>query len=314
MEKTWRWITRSLLWLLIPLASLGIVMLVAAGWYRAADHADRLTSARAESFEVLEISVSDSAGVRGERFRLRDSRGRIAEGYLSYPLSAEEPLPAVLILGGHGTGARAVELVDLDSPAVLCGIDYPAIPDYRVSPLRIPSLLSSLDSLVLASTAMAFTAVDYLVSRPEVGPGRLTVLGASFGVPFAVIAGLDKRLDGMVLIYGGADMGRIIDWNLRGKIESAPLRWLAGYILGTFTAPYEPSKYIGRFSPRPVLIINGSGDTRIPERSARELFAAAGEPREQVWVQGGHIHPNDTKLIGSLTTEVSRWLRTRGLL
>ena len=208
----------------------GIPVLFIAGlvlfaqWYRSTDHTDNLLSARAEWFEATEWELVDSAGYRAVAFSLSDNFGRVVEGYLSFPDSSPGPLPAVLILGGHGTGARAVELVKLNRPAVLCGMNYPDIPEHRINPLKIPSLLFSLDSLVTDAVANAFTVMDYLLHRPEVDPEKLTVLGASFGVPFAVIAGLDSRVDGMALIYGGGDMERIIEWNLRSRIRSAPPR------------------------------------------------------------------------------------------
>lgn len=297
----------------------GLVFLILAGlflcaeWYRAADHTDKLLSRRAEWFEVSEREQVDSAGQRAVFFTLTDNLGRVTEGYLSFPDTFAGQLPAVLILGGHGTGARAVELVKLSRPAVLCGLNYPAIPEHRVHPLKIPSLLFALDSLVTDAVAMAFTAIDYLLTRPEVDPDRLTVLGASFGVPFAVIAGLDSRVGGMALVYGGADMERIIEWNVRRRIKSGLLRKSGCYLLGTFTAAYEPSRYLARFAPRPVLLINGSDDTKIPLESAKLLYRSAGFPKEQLWLSGGHIHPSNSELIGELTSAISDWMEHHGL-
>ncbi len=299
------------------LAGLAVFMLaglfLCAQWYRAVDHTDKLLSARAQLYEVAERELVDSSGRRAVAFTLTDNLGRVVEGYLSFPDSAHGPLPVVLILGGHGTGARAVELVSLDRPAVLCGINYPDIPEYRVRLLKVPSLLFSLDSLVTVAAANAFTVIDYILSRPEVDPHRLTVLGASFGVPFAAIAGLDSRVGGMALIYGGADMERIIEWNLRRRISSRPLRAAACYLLGTFSSPYEPSHYLASFSPRPVLIVNGSEDTRIPRESARLLSNSAAPPKEVQWVSGGHIHPTNRKLIRQLTSAISDWMVRHGL-
>jgi dienelactone hydrolase len=309
--------TKKLLLLLQWLAGLAVLLLAGlffcAQWYRAVDHTDNLLSARAQWFEATERELADSAGGRAVAFTLTDNLGRVVEGHLSFPDTASGPLPAVLILGGHGTGARAVELVRLGHPAVLCGMNYPDLPEYRVHPLKIPSLLFSLDSLVSDAAANAFTVIDYLLSRPEVDPHRLTVLGASFGVPFAVIVGLDSRVGGMVLIYGGADLERVIEWNLRRRISSGPLRKAACYLLGTFTVAYEPSRYLAQFSPRPVLLVNGSDDTKIPQESVRLLYRTAGEPKEQLWVSGGHIHPNNRKLIGQLTTAISSWMERHGL-
>ncbi len=314
MARPVKILLRLLPWLVgLPLLLLAGLVLCAQ-WYRAADHTDKLLAARGDKFEAVERELGEVAGRRTVAFTLTDNLGRVSSGYLSMPATAREPMPAVLILGGHGTGARAVELVQLEPPAVLCGMDYPDIPQYRVHPLKIPSLLFSLDSLVTDAVAMAFAAIDYLLTRPEVDPDRLTVLGASFGVPFAVIAGLDSRVDGMALIYGGADMERIIEWNLRHKIKSGPLRGAASYLLGTFASPYEPSRYLARFAPRPLLLVGGSDDTKIPLESAGMLSRSAREPKEQLWIKGGHIHPSNSELIEQLTTAISDWMERHGLL
>ena len=309
-----RAVKKGLLAIVLALTGSVFFLVCWSVWYRYTDHTARLLAARDQLVSSREIALPDSAGRRRLTFEITDSRGRTAGGSLNIPDSHTGPLPMVLILAGHGTGARAVELVRLAKPAVLCGLNYPEIPDYRVGLSEAPGLVQQLDSLVLDAAAMVFTALDYLCSRPEVDTGRITVLGASFGVPFAVIAGLDERVDGMALLYGGAGLERVIEHNLGRKVKSWWLRRPLAYLLGTFAAPYEPGGYVGRFAPRPLLVVNSRDDDRMPEAAALELFEAAGEPKERVLLPGGHVHPSNTALIDSLTATVSRWLVEEGLL
>ena len=53
----------------------------------------------------------------------------------------------------------------------------------------------------------------------------------------------------------------------------------------------RPLDVIGDISPRPVFIIQGMGDMRIPQDSARRLYDAAGEPR-WLWTEAEPVHMN----------------------
>jgi fermentation-respiration switch protein FrsA (DUF1100 family) len=46
----------------------------------------------------------------------------------------------------------------------------------------------------------------------------------------------------------------------------------------------RPIDVIGKISPRPVLLIYGEADQRIPERRASRLFKAAGLPKQIIWL------------------------------
>lgn len=46
----------------------------------------------------------------------------------------------------------------------------------------------------------------------------------------------------------------------------------------------RPIDVIGHISPRPILLVNGQEDKRIPEDQAVRLFDAANEPKELIWI------------------------------
>ena len=53
--------------------------------------------------------------------------------------------------------------------------------------------------------------------------------------------------------------------------------------LGFNPNDYAPEKYIALISPRPLLLIQGEVDQRMPRQVGEKLYAAAGEPKE-LWV------------------------------
>jgi len=47
----------------------------------------------------------------------------------------------------------------------------------------------------------------------------------------------------------------------------------------------DPVHHVGRIAPRPILLVNAMRDATVPRAAAERLHAAAGEPREVVWVE-----------------------------
>ncbi|MFH1069716.1 MAG: hypothetical protein V1794_08885 [Candidatus Glassbacteria bacterium] len=310
IRKSLRWILRLAVVAAFFLASL----LIVAAWYRGRNHTADLVAGRGRQIGAEERLVADSAAGREFEFSLKDDLGRTVRGRLRLPETVARPLPAILIFGGQRTGARALRLTNLDRPAVFCALDYPDIPSYKVRALEVPGLLYRLDQAARETVGTSFGVLDYLSSKPEVDTSRITVLGASFGVPFAAITALDQRVKGLVLVYGGADLERLIDWNLRKRIKLRPLRKLSSFLLGAAASPYEPAAYIGRLAPRPLLMVNSSQDEKIPAELARKLFLCARGPKELIWLEGSHIHPRNRTLLDEISRTVSDWLVKQSLL
>jgi pimeloyl-ACP methyl ester carboxylesterase len=74
---------------------------------------------------------------------------------------------------------------------------------------------------------------------------------------------------------------------------------------------YCPETWVGRISPRPVLLLHGEADLLVPVDESRSLFAQAGEPRELVLVPGmGHFDwamPHEERF-DHVMRIVSHWL------
>jgi hypothetical protein len=286
-----------------------------SSWYCGYDHTETLLAERSRLMQVNQTPLADSAGRKRVAFELTDERGRRTRGMLLHPPETDRILPVLLVLGGYGTGAKAAGLIELPGQAILCSMDYPDYPGGKITLLSSPAIISGMRRAVLDAVGGLFTVMDYLSAREEVDTCRITVVGASLGVPFAVIgAGLDTRVDALALVYGAGGFDLLFDWNLRRKLKFAPARFLATRILATAAAPFEPADYIGRLAPRPLLMVNSDRDERIPRPCVEELFSRAGEPKTMRWLATAHIHPTNRELIDSLTVVVSGWLEDNAML
>jgi fermentation-respiration switch protein FrsA (DUF1100 family) len=125
---------------------------------------------------------------------------------------------------------------------------------------------------------------DFLVSERGVNAKRIGVHGFSRGAMAATIAaGADRRLAGAVLLYGG-------------HFDALD---------HTHAGAACPANYIGRISPRPLLMLNGLFDTdMIKETSVEPLYALAKQPKQILWSEGGHGAASEANQGAML-----RWLR-----
>jgi fermentation-respiration switch protein FrsA (DUF1100 family) len=148
--------------------------------------------------------------------------------------------------------------------------------------------------------------LDVLETRTDVDPRRIGYLGISMGGFLgAMLAGSDERVQAPVLLVSGADWPTMLD-----SAEARDLRGLPEEVLGDAAAildPIDPKHWVGRISPRPVLMIAGDADDAVPPASARALHEAAREPKQVVWYRGGHTLPSGSEQ-GRVLALIGSWL------
>ena len=127
-------------------------------------------------------------------------------------------------------------------------------------------------------------SVDFLASQRNVDAKRVGLLGISRGAESGIIvAGADRRLTPVVLFFGGH-----FDALETGHLPAAC-----------------PANYIGRISPRPLLMINGEADSDYDKVTAVDpLYARARQPKKIIWSVAGHMGFTDRDL-----SEMTEWLR-----
>lgn len=216
----------------------------------------------------------------------------------------EDPLPVLLVLGGHRTGSDSANLFGEVGARAVVALDYP-----YSGPERVRGFLPTLKTIPLARQAFRDTppaitlTLDWLLQQEWVDQDEIVIIGASLGVPFAAHAAAhDKRISGAILVHGAADNQAWLETQVARRTDSKVLRkpvatlihWLA------YGPTFATAVNVARISPRPVLIIGATHDERTPAGQTELLFDAAGDPKWLRWTDGAHIQPGRTSIVEDL--------------
>jgi alpha-beta hydrolase superfamily lysophospholipase len=137
----------------------------------------------------------------------------------------------------------------------------------------------------------ARAAVDYALSRPEIDPSRVGMLGFSVGgSTVALESSQDSRVRAVILYATWTSLDREIRTNHR---QFGPLSWgpilLVMRSVGIDPRHVTPLEHIAAISPRPLLMITGTADTDTPVSVMQQLFQRAGEPKD-LWIVENAVH------------------------
>jgi pimeloyl-ACP methyl ester carboxylesterase len=134
-------------------------------------------------------------------------------------------------------------------------------------------------------------AVDWLSVRPGIDARRIGALGSSMGAStVAAVASRDHRIAAVVLegCFTDAYAQCRAEYAKWGPIQQIPAL-LVMRAFGIRSGDLRPVDQVSNISPRPLLVIAGSADHVVPVDMARELYAAAREPKQLFIVEGaGH--------------------------
>ena len=132
-------------------------------------------------------------------------------------------------------------------------------------------------------------AVDWLRARGEVDPERIGGFGFSMGAYVLTQAAvLEPRLRAVALVSSPND---VVEQNWLATAKWGLLTQVPCYLaLRTYGQSLDmpPKNVIGSIAPRAVLIVGGDLDTLVPAFMARQLFSAAGSPKEMWLVPRAH--------------------------
>lgn len=292
--------------LLYTVIALVIAAAIGLGWLRWESHQPRDEWFDRRRGDIERVSVDDSVMADGQLsafVTLRSDTGvSFAFRVIRHP--SDEPLPVLLILGGHRTGSDAVELFGNVGHRAVVALDYP----YN-GPERVKGLGPILKTIPLARQAFLDTVpavsltVDWLLEQSWVDPDQLVIVGASLGVPFAATAAArDDRIRGAVLVHGAADNRLWLQRQVERRIDAEVLHWPLGtllYWLAYGPVLNTPERAAG-ISPRPVLIVGARDDERTPAGQTELLYDAAREPKSLRWTGGRHIQPGRNEVVEEL--------------
>lgn len=220
------------------------------------------------------------------------------------PDGPRTPRPAVLILGGRGTGRDAARLGGDIGEVVVAALSYPYTGDPTVKDLQAVLQLPRIQRAVLDTVPAILLAADYLLEQPYVDANRLELVGVSLGAFLVSPAGaLEKRIRRVWIVQGAGDPAGVIDYGLRNRIGIRPLRRAIAALVNVLVGGHylSPEQWVGRISPRPVIAINARDDERLPRACVEALHAALQDPYEVVWIDGPHVQPNRPEVIDILS-------------
>jgi dipeptidyl aminopeptidase/acylaminoacyl peptidase len=147
-----------------------------------------------------------------------------------------------------------------------------------------------------AETEDVLAAVDYLLSRPDVDPKRIGILGGSLGAATAIRAmAHSTHLKAVVAESAFTSLEDEVasSFTVFSGLPAFPFAPLtvafAQWQTGLRISEVRPIDDIPSIAPRPVFIIHGPDDELIPAEQGLRLYEAAGEPKE-LWMVSGMGH------------------------
>lgn len=235
--------------------------------------------------------------------------GERVPGVLYRPIGEDRPR-CVLFLHGYGgkkEHALLAATVLLPQGFAVMAIDARLHGEREEPGKALLSPESLADGRPLVNTVIDNRrAIDYLQSREDLNAEDLGLVGVSMGgILGGVLAAVDERVDAAALLVAG---GR---WDLVAANSEHPSArrirslGLSPEQIQQVTATVDPVNFVGHISPRPVLMVNGEQDMIIPKACAEALHAAAADPKQVIWYDGGHA---DVPL--DVIATVVRWLDT----
>lgn len=133
-------------------------------------------------------------------------------------------------------------------------------------------------------------ALAFLGAEPEIPDRPYGVFGVSMGGAVAImVAARDERLAAVAVdsIYSNLEDSLAHHLKLLYRLPRIPFGLFINttYRLrfGVWPNQMAPRKVVARLSPRPLLVIHGEHDPRMPLEAATALVDAAGKPKE-LWV------------------------------
>ena len=280
---------------------------------KARDWLPRFIARRAALASVSETVLETGPGRTLVHVALVDGEGIEVEGHLRVPDGGTAPRPALLVLGGVRTGRRTVDFVGDSGNWLVLALDYPYRGKKRgLSRGEFVAALPAMRRAMLDTVPAGRLALDYLWRRGDVDRERVVLVGGSLGALFVpALAAADERVAAAAVLFGAGDLEALIDANLEVGWPAKPFAtWLGSVIV----SPLEPLKYIGRISPRPVFLLNGTEDPTMPERCSRALHDAAREPKTVRWLPLGHVDVRSTEFHRQVVSEFADWLCGIGFL
>lgn len=278
-------------------------------------------------FACGESAASNAYAWRDEPLSLRLEGGRAVAARVRVPMPDAGPLqpamPAVMLLGGFERGAAALDLVQPTRPTILASFDYPIVMPERLGPRESIAVLPEARRAVHDSLQAVGLLYAQLARRADVDAARTTLVGVSFGAPFAVVGAAEHAVPGLVVIHGFADLPQVIGhqfasrWARDGRAWMWPLAWLLGHALDAYARLPDIEQQAARLrATQQVWMLSARDDARVPAaatESLRAAFARSAARLRHDTEDGGHLRGQSDPRIPRLLRRTEAWLIANGL-
>jgi alpha-beta hydrolase superfamily lysophospholipase len=224
-------------------------------------------------------------------------------------------LPALFFRAGEPRAPTIVVFDGMDNckemSVLFCGLEF-AARGWNTLAIDGPGQGESLRLRGLAARhdyeAPGRAAYDFVAARADVDPGKVVVLGYSFGGYYAArVAAFEKR-------YAAGVAFSALHWDLAGfqrevkrKQQADPkstaqstfhFRWVMGCLDDADAAIAKAERFslegVAQQIDRPFLVVHGADDRVVPPANAQKLFDAVGSKRKHLKVftaaDGGSAH------------------------
>jgi len=270
-------------------------------------------------------SPAAAADPRIETLTLKLDDGRELPAQLRIPADAKGPLPALMLFGGFRRAAKVLDLVHTDRAVVWATFDYPFEPPRK---FRFPGSLFDAPA-ARAAIHGGFEGIvklhEALARHPAVDPKRITVVGASAGMPFATVGAARSPIPGVILVQGTGDVTVVIETMIYlkyreryGEWVRRPSRWLARWIVWYCEIPDIAAHARQLRASQKALMLTATEDVFVPNPATELLWTALQESEatvERIDVEGIHLGiGDDSERIADLLQRSMRWMEAQGLL
>lgn len=189
----------------------------------------------------------------------------------------------------HGFGTCKADLLDVARAFHLTGSFHLLMIDFRGHGFSGGKFISFGRKELMDIQA----ALDFLSHEPDLQSFPIGCYGISMGGSIALLAAATyPQIRAVVSDSAYADLAQTIAriHRMAYHIPRIPLGqvviWGTECRLKSRMGALSPVNFIGKISPRPILLIHGALDRSIPAEEGRILFQAAGEPKEFWFVPG----------------------------
>ncbi|MGQ0585773.1 MAG: prolyl oligopeptidase family serine peptidase [Gammaproteobacteria bacterium] len=275
---------------------------------------------------ALAAPAAAAAQYRTETLTLTLDNGRELAAQLRIPGDAKGRLPALMLFGGFRGAARVLDKVQAPPrPVVLASFDYPFEPPRRFSFPRSLAHAPEARAAIHASFDGIGKLYEALARHPRVDPARITVAGASAGMPFATVGAARNPIPGVLMVQGTGDVTAVIANLIARKYRPkygdwvrTPSRWIAEWINWYCEIPDIAGEARKLRAGQKALMITATQDDFVPPAAAELLWQALRESDaqvERVDVEGIHLGlGDDSAQIAEIFDRSMRWMERQGLL